>query len=816
MFDSKTASRVAATTVPSQQKRNTMLTRIVTFVFFVLTFIFTFSCSQRSELAVDESPFIVSTHSALTCSPVSADGCCVGTTEQRASGKVYGSGTANFMGYQAHSNGKCTGGGSGAYQCAVYVQGFYRQVLEHAFDMMNHPWVFASNALNEVDPDDLQQTSDPVFVFKSNASGWNSTEEPPRATDAIAFDGGDYGHIVIAEDVVNRTDTSLNIPIIEQNVAMNTGNGPGGSTYHRVLVASKSETGMWNVNSGLGVGYTYQGFIRHNLAGIYGDTGWHDDGTSQAFRMAYMVHGYGTKLGWAFDNGGTPFVHQVGNIWLQDFVNTNPKTRFGTDGQTAVILNDKRSPLAAYVVKEGFWGAYKCLVDGNMQSGMGGVTLLGAPKENESVQSFDQNCNPLAGGSNKTVAQRFENGCLWWGNGGDCADWSQPCVHVHSNVKAIDKTNKGPKCTNIALGDNPPGQNNVCTDECAIGEQRCLSGSSTVRQFCGKLDSNTCRTWMNQTCSDRTVCSAGNCVSPPTGGSAGSAGGSGSQSGASVVVDLCTQGDHRCVENASLYQACIRDSRSGIANWELFTCPDRMTCVGNGECREAPIPSPPDATGGSAGIGGASDAAGNGGTSANGGSANAGGISVLSGSTGSGGLSGSGGWTSAGGSFASGGSTGFGGMTIIGGSSSGASTKFVTFQFTIPSNVTTTFVELDLMTCATYTASLGTGCSGYTPRCITDTGTAAKVFTRNSKTFSCTLELPVNKLAVFNYDIKSTVSVLPGGSGNETWACRGDGISCNDPSCWRQFGEVSVNGSFVGLSYAANNGSYGCNYVVAY
>jgi hypothetical protein len=136
----------------------------------------------------------------------------------------------------------------------------------------------------------------------------------------------------------------------------------------------------------------------------------------------------------------------------------------------------------------------------------------------------------------------------------------------------------------------------------------------------------------------------------------------------------------------------------------------------------------------------------------------------------------------------------------------------------IPDNIAPSFVELGAMACAAYNAQTRafTGCTDYLVRCTTDTTAGKQLFARSGNTFICSFALPSGLLAVFNYDIKSTVSILPGGNGIETWACRGDGNQCNDPSCWRQFGTIMVNNASVDLTDAINNNLYGCNFLAAY
>ena len=72
------------------------------------------------------------------------------------------------------------------------------------------------------------------------------------------------------------------------------------------------------------------------------------------------------EIGWPADHGGGPYVHKWTGlydtyyVWLQDFQGDMTVEHFGTDGQSAIMLNDW--PLLnnqAYLVKEGMWGYYK-------------------------------------------------------------------------------------------------------------------------------------------------------------------------------------------------------------------------------------------------------------------------------------------------------------------------------------------------------------------------------------------------------------------------------------------------------------------------
>jgi surface antigen len=97
--------------------------------------------------------------------------------------------------------------------------------------------------------------------------------------------------------------------------------------------------------------------------GYYSD-GFHSDGTTKAFIDTYKR--FGSKLGGLVDSGGDTYVHKwqgqidkTYRIWLQDFQGDMNSSHFGTDGKTAIILNDFFKPYKAYLVKEGMWGFYK-------------------------------------------------------------------------------------------------------------------------------------------------------------------------------------------------------------------------------------------------------------------------------------------------------------------------------------------------------------------------------------------------------------------------------------------------------------------------
>ncbi len=133
---------------------------------------------------------------------------------------------------------------------------------------------------------------------------------------------------------------------------------------------------------------------------------WKEDGTSQAFLNAYNRYDGPVKLGFPFDNGSSVYVHQwpdddpIHKVIIQDFLNNDTRTRYGSDGQTALIYN--RGMNRCFLLKEGMWGLYKppqSTLAQKYQSylhGLFGPHDLGAPKtdeyrrSDEIIQQFDR------------------------------------------------------------------------------------------------------------------------------------------------------------------------------------------------------------------------------------------------------------------------------------------------------------------------------------------------------------------------------------------------------------------------------------------
>ncbi len=409
-------------------------------------------------------------HDSVCIPDFRCDWCCEGTSEKPkcdlGAGLVkaeYGTEVDRYLDYVAKSNGVCTGTGVGLYQCLQFAEDFFADRLNHTVPPeCGTSWVsggaaFDNGLLQEETiaakevAGTLTGKADPLFFF-------HGSQELPRETDMLTFTGATYGHVVIGEKSETKDGISWNVRVIEENVAI-----AGETCHRRKLNITKGTSGYSMPITGLGSLYSYQGIIRHNLAGSYGDNGWHTGGTSDAFRAAYQT--YGRRLGWAFDNGGGPFVHDFSGLSIQDFKNDGKSVgpsgpAFGDDGETAIILN--ADMMKAFVLKEAFWGTYKCLTDGSL-SAMGGATLLGPPASGEKSEAIDDKCNVLSSGTPVNV-QHFKHGCMWWGMGPECPDTSKPCAHVHSDLKDVDSTHKGKGCDNVAFTNNPPGPGELTTD----------------------------------------------------------------------------------------------------------------------------------------------------------------------------------------------------------------------------------------------------------------------------------------------------------------------------------------------------------------
>lgn len=172
--------------------------------------------------------------------------------------------------------------------------------------------------------------------------------------------------------------------------------------------------------------------------GHYAD-GYHQDGTSDAYVDAYNLHD--PKIGWPIDHGGGTYVHKWQSVfnpsyrvWIQNFQGDMNASHYGTDGQTALILNDYDTPYKAYLVKEGFWGYYK---------NNDGPFSFGVPFTEEITQSYAnsphyQIGDPIKPGDTITV-QKFKRiwdygGVPQYNNERRTLIWKEGISPVHFSV----------------------------------------------------------------------------------------------------------------------------------------------------------------------------------------------------------------------------------------------------------------------------------------------------------------------------------------------------------------------------------------------
>jgi hypothetical protein len=148
-------------------------------------------------------------------------------------------------------------------------------------------------------------------------------------------------------------------------------------------------------------------------------------GRSDAFLAAYLRH-Y-PHLGCPVDAGGTPYVHAVAGVDLQDYRQPDGGLQLSPGGTSVLAY----SPAAgqAFLIFGEFWHAYWCLRDADRAT-MGGTTLLGAPAGESHLQG-------------DSIRQDFELGYLTRGDG------AATVVHLNA-PRALD-----PNVTQGCAGDAP-------------------------------------------------------------------------------------------------------------------------------------------------------------------------------------------------------------------------------------------------------------------------------------------------------------------------------------------------------------------------
>lgn len=453
---------------------------------------------------------------ALSCTSIEDNSCC--KEGPNSCGISYGDRIQEYMGFESHSNGKCTESIFGAYQCAQFAKLFYAS--KEAFGSNNlkwtAPWGKAGNAVESVvyDTNAVNRT---IFVIDPDGldrryPGLTKEEKlrltRPRETDIITHESWSktgiegFGHAVVVRNGITEENGVMRIPVIEENYV-----DPDNCGNPRVLTAEANESGIYSVDSGFSNGYTYAGLIRHNLAGIYQDPiGWNANGTSRSFYDAWdrFKDGNGHRLGFAFDNGGGIFIHEVDGILFQDFWNPYRDNRYGNDGQTALAYN--RTKKEAYLIREDFWGAYKCL-PGRSGGWMGGTDYLGAPASDAYPAIVDGKCNETSDGIPVPYFQRFDHGCMWsFSLGGK--------VHIYQyssgSIPDAKLDAAKARCYGLIIENNPPGPDD-CSHECLPGDRRC-DGTAGV-QICGYPEDDGCYRWLGtMQCASGLSCVEGACV----------------------------------------------------------------------------------------------------------------------------------------------------------------------------------------------------------------------------------------------------------------------------------------------------------------
>jgi len=497
--------------------------RVMWFVIGIIFFSSIASCSKNErEVSAQKKEITV----AGLCSDtycgvwtdagfIPANDCCEGTKD--CCGTPYDNGlttfgvTATYLGYQAHSNGSCTGNtmGSGIRQCAQFVKNFYRVVLNHVFGTT---WVDAVGSIAAVGKDS-QNYTDPTFVFNVKNFGWNGTAEAPRETDALVF--GE--HIAILRGITSRTSDggTINFKIIEENVVSakycpKNVSSPNSGYQREFMVQWNSQKSHYDlVNIETSIKPAYYGFIRHNLAGIYGDNGWNQNGTSDAFRAAYLRNG-GTKVGWGYDNGGSPFVHSVREYLVQDFKNTDPSSQFSADGLSMIVYNSLSAVQKAFLLYGPLYGAYKC-IPATDNGPLGGLEALGAPTTDVVVPimypyiKVNDDCSyAYSSTAGTTMFQNFDKGCMW-------VDGAK-MVHVHLLSKY--SRNLGFGSMSNSCGANLIQDSTVlmggaisaasADDICTVGSSTC-TGTGTYH-VCVRETSTSSPYWLDMNCTTGMAC----------------------------------------------------------------------------------------------------------------------------------------------------------------------------------------------------------------------------------------------------------------------------------------------------------------------
>ncbi len=273
--------------------------------------------------------------------------------------------------------GKCTGTGSGKYQCVAYMKRFYSNYIENPITITGNAISYFNNLSS--------------IGFGTYANGGSV---PPTPDQILCFRGNSYGHVgIIAEvDLENGY-----IKMIDQNRTNRADN-----TIVKLDITKTN--GRYTVSS-FSSSYPVQGWACPS--GFFSD-GFHPDGTSQAFIKSHKW--FSPKIGWPVDNGGGVFVHEWRgradasfSVLAQDFLGDVSSDHFGTDARSVLILNDFSEPATAYLLASGFYGYYK-ENDGPYRFG---VPITWEEELGFSNSPFNNSSDPVRPGDQITV-QKFK------------------------------------------------------------------------------------------------------------------------------------------------------------------------------------------------------------------------------------------------------------------------------------------------------------------------------------------------------------------------------------------------------------------------
>ncbi|RJQ30655.1 CHAP domain-containing protein [Candidatus Parcubacteria bacterium] len=281
-------------------------------------------------------------------------------SEAMAQECTYGSYLGEYKTVTAYCNGSPAGNPAGDFQCVDYVKRFYLEIFHFSIGS----WGNGGNYF----------FTGPQYGLTPYAQNGDISPQPD---DILCFSGGGFGHVAIITSV-----GPSEITVIEQNWSL--------YSAFRTLPLTVSG-GKYNVHSGSS-SYSVQGWLRFGPGGF--KDGWHEDGSSQAFRDCYNLHRISEQLTYPFSDAGNPvYVHPWGQT---RYLGQNYKT--ATAGE-CYIMRDPESTGQAFLIKGGFWNVYRFNF-GPLRN-MGDGTRLGCPITDEYQKD-------------NLTRQDYENGYMTW------------------------------------------------------------------------------------------------------------------------------------------------------------------------------------------------------------------------------------------------------------------------------------------------------------------------------------------------------------------------------------------------------------------